>query len=147
VDTDDLLRPALTGYRRTGYRPWRLQSQIYVAFFGGALALGAIALANSVMLGMPRRKQLAIAGAALLAEAALVVVVALTSTGALRLGGVAAGLAAYGPAYLLQRSPDRVHHFHAREDDPYDSLFGPGLVAVIVARLVEAFALGAIVDP
>jgi hypothetical protein len=143
VDTQELLRPALTGYRRTGYRPWRLQSQIYVAFFGGALAVGAIAVANAFMLGMSRRKQLAIAGVALLAEAALVVAIALTGTGPQRLGGVVAGLAAYGPLYLLQRSPDRVHHFHAREDDPYESLFGPGLVAVIVARLVEALILSA----
>ena len=138
MDRDELLQPVLAG-RRTpvAYKPWRLQSQIYVGFFGGALAVGAIAFANSVMLGMPRRARVAIVGIALAAEAALLVVAALTEPGVVRLGNVAAGLLAYAGAYLLQRSPDRVYHFHTDEDEPYTSLFGAGLVAVIVGRIVD----------
>jgi hypothetical protein len=145
VDRSELLRPALTGYRRTRYRPWRLQSQVYVAFFGGPLAIGAIALANAFMLGMSRRAQLAIAATALLAEAAIVVLVALTDTGAISFG-VVAGLAVYGVAYLLQRSPDRVYHFHTREQEEYDGLLGAGFIAVVVAKLAEILVLGALFE-
>ena len=45
MEREELLRPVLAGHQRTGYKPWRLQSQIYVGFFGGALAVGAIAFA------------------------------------------------------------------------------------------------------
>ena len=44
------------------------------------------------------------------------------------------------PIFLLdmQRSPDRVYHYHhPSEDEEYESLFVPGLVACIVARIVE----------
>jgi len=46
ADLDDLLTPTLTGQRepqREGGLPWRLGSQVYVAFFGGVLAVTAIA--------------------------------------------------------------------------------------------------------
>jgi hypothetical protein len=143
VHTGDLFEPALTGYRRPPYRPWRLHPQVYVAFFGGPLAIGAIAVGNAVKLGMTRTAQLVIAAAALLAEAALVAVFAVTDTDAGGFGfGVIAGLAAYGPAYLLQRSPDRVYLFHSRDDEPYDGLLGPGLVAVVLARIAESALLG-----
>jgi hypothetical protein len=142
VHTSDLFEPALTGYRRPPYRPWRLQSQVYVAFFGGPLAIGAIAVGNAFKLGMARSAELAIAAAALLAEATLVLLVALADVGGFSFG-VIAGLAAYGPAYLLQRSPDRVYLFHSRDDEPYDGLLGPGLLAVIAARIGESAALTA----
>jgi hypothetical protein len=142
VDRIELLQPALTGYRRSAHRPWRLQSQIYVGFFGGALAIGPIAVANAVMLGMSRRLQVLIALVALSAEAALVALVSLTDADTVRVISIAAGLAVYGVVYLLQRSPDRVYHFHTRETDEYQSLLGPGIVAVIVGRIVESAILG-----
>lgn len=144
VDTDDLLRPALTGYRRTGYKPWRLQSQIYVGFFGGALAVGAIAFANATMLGMSVRARAAIVALVLAAEAALLTAVALTETGVVRLGLPLAGLVVYGGAFLIQRSADRVYHFHTDEDEPYESLFGAGLAACVVGRIVDALVGGAV---
>jgi hypothetical protein len=140
VDRDDLLQPTLAGHERQPMRdkPWRVSSQVYVAFFGGPLAVGAIATYNAMTLGMPGRARLAIVALALAAEAAFVAVVLATDTDQVRLFSIVAGLAAFGGAYLLQRSPDRVYHYHADEDEPYASLFGPGLAAVIVARLVEA---------
>lgn len=142
MDRIELLQPALTGYRRSPYKPWRLQSQIYVGFFGGPLAIGPIAVANAVMLGMSRRSQMLIALAALAAEAALVALVALTDVDTVRIASIAAGLAVYGVVYLLQRSADRVYHFHTRETDEYQSLLGPGILAVIVGRIVESLVLG-----
>jgi hypothetical protein len=140
VDRDDLLQPTLAGHERRvpGPKPWRLGSQVYVAFFGGPLAVGAIAAYNSVTLGMPRSARLTIAGIALAAEAAFAAAILLTETDSTRLFGIVAGLAAFGGVYLLQRSPDRVYHYHADDEEPYDSLFGAGLFAVIVARIAEA---------
>jgi hypothetical protein len=140
VDRDDLLQPTLAGHERrpSQYKPWRLSSQVYVAFFGGALAVGAIGFYNSITLGMPVRARLAIVGMALAAEAALFAIVAATDTDEVRLVSIVAGLVAFGGAYLLQRSPDRVYHYHADDDEPYESLFGAGVIACIVARLIEA---------
>jgi hypothetical protein len=139
VDRDDLLQPVLVGYQRrqTGAKPWRVQSQIYVGFFGGALAIGGIAFANSIMLGLPVRARVAIVAMALAAEAALVAAAALIEPGIFRFGSVVAGLVVYGGVYLVQRSADRVYLFHTDEDEPYERLFGAGLVACIVARLIE----------
>ena len=143
MDRDDLLQPVLAGDERgpAGYKPWRVTSQVYVAFFGGALALGAIAFLNAAMLEMSYRARVAIVGLALAAEGALVAVAAVTDIDQLRLVSTVAGLAAYGGAYLIQRSADRVYHFHADDDEPYQSLFGHGLVAVISARVFETMLL------
>ena len=143
MDRDDLLQPTVAGHERrpAKYKPWRLGSQVYVAFFGGALAVGAIGFYNAITLGMPVKARLAIVGMALAAEAALVAVVLTTDTDEVRLVSIVAGLAAFGGSYLLQRSPDRVYHFHADEDEPYESLFGAGLIACIVARIIEVVVI------
>jgi hypothetical protein len=47
-------------------RPWRLQSQGYVAVFGGFAAVTAIALMNADRLDVPQRGRALIAGAGLL---------------------------------------------------------------------------------
>jgi hypothetical protein len=140
VDRDDLLRPTLAGHDAGAqtYKPYRLSSQVYVGFFGGALALGAIGFLNAALLRMPVRARIAIVAIALAAEAALVAFILATDTDEGRLASIAAGLVAYGGAYLVQRSADRVYHFHADDEEPYQSLIGPGLVACIAARIVEA---------
>jgi hypothetical protein len=141
--TDDLLQPTLAGHehRPAGPKPWRLGSQVYVAFFGGALAAGAIGAYNAITLRMPRTAQVAIAAMALAAEAALFAFVTVTDTDEVRIVSIFAGLAAFGGAYLLQRSPDRVYHYHTDDDEPYESLFGPGLVACIAARSFEVLVI------
>jgi hypothetical protein len=148
VDRDDLLQPTLAGHERRPVldKPWRLSSQVYVAFFGGALAVGAIGFLNATRLDMPIRARAAIVAMALVAEAVLCAIVVATDTDQVRLVSIVAGLVAFGGAYLLQRSPDRVYHFHADADEPYESLFAPGLVACIVARLVEAALLFGVLD-
>lgn len=137
TDRDDLLQPVLQGREPTSYWPWRLSSQVYVAFFGGAAALGAIAFLNAAMLGVSYLGRAAIVLLALAAEAAFAAFVVLTGIDEIRIASTAAGLIAYGGAYLLQRSADRVYHFHTDEDEPYQSLWVPGLVAVIFARVFE----------
>jgi hypothetical protein len=140
VDRHDLLQPTLADQERrpSNYKPWRLSSQVYVGFFGGALAVAPIGFHNATTLGMPLRARLAIVAIALAAEAALIAVVRTTAVDEVRVLSIVAGLAAFGGAYLLQRSPDRVYHFHTDDDEPYESLFGAGLVACIVARIFES---------
>ena len=140
MDRDDLLRPTLAGHDAAAktYKPYRLSSQVYVGFFGGALALGAIGFLNAALLRMPVRARIAIVAIALAAEAALVAFILATNTDEGRIASIAAGLVAYGGAYLVQRSADRVYHFHADDEEPYQGLFGPGLLACICARVVEA---------
>jgi hypothetical protein len=143
---DDLLQPSLAGRREDagGAQPFRLGSQVYPAFFGGALALGAVALWNSSCLGQPRRARVAIAAIVLAAEAALIAVTAAFLDESSRFASIGAGLVAYGGAYLVQRSADRVYHYHARDEEPYASLLGPGILVVVVARLVETPILYAV---
>lgn len=67
-DADDLLRPTI-GATPPGARekPWRVQSQLWVAFFGGILPVTAIALVNAHRLGMDSRKRWLMAAAGLVA--------------------------------------------------------------------------------
>jgi hypothetical protein len=144
---DDLLQPALSGRREQipMVLPWRLGSQVYVAFFGGPLAVGGIGAFNAGILLMPKRAIAAIVAVAVVAEVAFLAVYAVAGPAdSGRLVSTVAGLAAFGPIYLIQRSADRVYHFHTREEEPYQSLFVPGLVAVVSARLVEAALVSAL---
>jgi hypothetical protein len=142
---DDLLQPSLAGREEPAAdraRPWRLTSQVYPAFLGGPLAVGGIAVLNSAWLRLPVPTRFAIGALALVAEAALAAVVyAADLGGSARLASAFAGLVVYGGAYLLQRSADRVYHYHARDDEPYASLFWPGLGAIVAARIIETLVL------
>lgn len=154
---DDLFQPSLRGVarkpREEGNRPWRLGSQFYVAFFGGPLAVAAIAWFNSERLGMPTsaRRWIPVVGLAGLVASVVAAVAADTDFGgAQRLIVRISGVAAFGLLYLLQRAPDRVYHAFSEgdEDAIYDSLWGPGLAATvglgIVTAIVLAVALGAL---
>jgi len=150
AELDELLRPSVTEDRPAGTaarRPWRLGSQIYVAFFGGAAGAAAIGVLNARALGLSSARQWAIAGLGLAGLAASVLVVALIGAdqdgdGSLPPSTVArvVAIVAWGGMYLLQRTADRVYSYHAREDDPYASLWGAGIAAVIVGAIIQ-FAL------
>ena len=142
-ELDELLRPTLQGRGARpadAPRPWRLGSIVYVAFFGGALAAAAISLLNSRRLGQPAITQAAIAALGIAGFAAVLVVAALVGDDSLRIPIRAVALVAFGGMYLLQRSADRVFHFHQREEEPYDSLWGPGLAAVFTLGIAELAA-------
>jgi hypothetical protein len=138
---DDLLQPTLTGRRVLpgADRPWRLSSQVYVALFGGVMAIAPIAAMNAHhFLGMPRKPVTLIWVSAVVAEIALIAVAAIVDLGVFaQVVRPAFGLLAFAPMYLLQRSPDRVHHFHHPDPDPYDSLLRPGLLVCGAAWLLE----------
>jgi hypothetical protein len=142
-ELDELLRPTLQGRAARpadAPRPWRLGSIVYVAFFGGALAAAAISLLNARRLGRPASTQVAIAALGAAGFAAVLVVAALVGEDSLRIPIRVVALVAFGGMYLLQRSADRVYHYHQRDEDPYESLWGPGLAAVFTLGVVETLA-------
>ena len=146
----NLLEPALRGVSRSrrdeGDQPWRLGSQLYVGFFGGPLAVAAIAWINSDRLGMPARRRLLTLVVGLAAFLAMLVAAVATEQGiggSQRLVLSLAGVASFGILFLLQRSPDRVYHAFAEgdEDQMYDSLWGPGLAATLGFGFVQVAIL------
>jgi hypothetical protein len=151
VRDSDLFQPSLTGVDHsapaTEGRPWRLGSQFYVAFFGGPLAVGAIAVINATRLRMPDRKRLLLLGIALAGFVVAVAVALLAGdrlSGSVRLVSTAAGIATSGLLYVVQRPYDRSYHAFTNgdEDDLYDSLVGPGLLAVLTLGIAQFVALG-----
>jgi hypothetical protein len=142
-ELDELLRPSVPddGPRpaRAG-RPMRLGSQFYVAFFGGAVAATIIALLNAAALGLSTRKRLLIGGLGMLGLAATAVVFAVADSENTRLLARVVGVVAWGGMYLVQRGADRVYAYRSNDDEPYASMWGPG-IAVALAGLVVQFGL------
>jgi hypothetical protein len=139
---DDVFEPSLAGYREAEERPWRLGSQVYVAFFGGVLAVTAIAWLNARRLGLDDRSRLLILllGVAGLVASVLVPVLRdEDASDAYRLTSRIIGVVAFGGLYLIQRSANRVHEsFRGDDEEAYASLWGPGLLAVVVGGLAQA---------
>jgi hypothetical protein len=122
----NLLTPTLEGYvprDATAARPWRLGSQVYVAFFGGILAVTAIAYLNALRLRAPAGVRAGIVAIGALGLAVLLVVAAVVFGGGSAPDGARpaltlVGVAAYGGLYLVQRPWDRVYGaFSARDAD------------------------------
>lgn len=143
---DDLLRPSIaatTARQRDGEQPWRLGSQFYVAFFGGAAGAAIIAVLNAARLGLPVATRWAIVGLGVVGVAASALVVsaiALDADGSAQsasIPGRVVGVVAWGGMYLLQRRADRVHDYRSRDDDPYASLWVPGILAGIAGAIVQ----------
>jgi hypothetical protein len=140
---DDLLTPSLGHIRAEdrvpGDRPWRLGSQFYVGFFGGPLAITAIAFLNAGRLRMTGRERAAIAllGLACLLGVFLATVIIGGDTGTnVRLIGRVGGVVAAGLFYWLQKPANRRYSYRHDEDE-FDSLWVPGLAAVIGLGLLE----------
>lgn len=140
----DLLTPTLSEHRPRDWHahlPWQLGSQVFVAFLGGPVAVTIIAVLNGARLRMPRSLLWVMAAIGTAGAIAGVLTAGLVDAGtAPRLFVQVAGVVTYGPLYLLQRSPDRVHSTfspHADPDDDYASLWLPGIAAVVAGWLVQ----------
>jgi hypothetical protein len=145
--SENLLEPALAGRpARIGVaRPWRLPSQFYVAFLGGVLAVGALAILNARRLGMTVAQQATIGAAALAGFVAVVVLAAsFAPSSDLHLAGRVVAVVAWGAMYLVQRTPDRIHSYHFDGDEPYASLVTTG-AALVVGFAVTQIALVAMI--
>ncbi len=134
---DDLFRPTLQDRAPVvaARRPWRVGSQFWVAFFGGTLAVGAIAWLNAGRLGLPPARHRAIvlltALATLLVTAGVVFTVTAPLVGTertlMRRGAQLVAVLLYLALAWLQRPFDRRH---AAFDGEYASLWTAGLVAI-----------------
>jgi len=149
---EGLISPTLQDHAppRTADSPWALGSQVYVAFFGGALAVTAIALVNARRLGLPKKSRVAIGATGGAAFVASIAVAALLFSGGgdgdapsgLRVAVQLVGIAGWGIQYLIQRPWDRL--FQAFDEREYDSLLGPGLLAVLTLGLLQLGAVMAV---
>lgn len=149
--SDDLFQPSVAeaGRDPDAPRPWHVNSQFWVAFFGGVVSLTLISWLNSVRLGMPDRDRtkLAVSGVLAFAAATAVAVGLLLSpevdvaprTLRIVFRGVAVVLYFYHAA--VQRPADRRHAYLS--DDEYASLWGPGLLAVVVGSVIQLVLVGA----
>ena len=152
----ELLTPTLAAHRprswSPGDLPWRPASQVYVAFLGGPVAVGIIAVLNGARLAMPRAALVRMALVALAGTVAGIAGAVLVpgDSVAPRLLVQLAGVLTFGLLYLAQRSPDRVHSTfspHEEPEDDYDSLLGPGLAAVVAGWFVQALVIGVLEGP
>jgi hypothetical protein len=150
----DLLTPTLQEHvsHPGDSRPWRLGSQVYVAFLGGLLGATAIAYFNAMLLHAPVRVKtgiLAIGAAGLAVVIALAALLLGDSTpGGARLAITLVGVVAWGGMFLLQRPWDRIYSSFAHEtdeDELYESLIGPGVLVSIVGYLANGVIVSAAV--
>lgn len=154
--TDDLFRPTVGEGRSADLpMPWRPGSQLWVAFFGGAFALLAIAWLNTWRLGMDWR----VTGRRLVGMTVVGYVVATVA--------VAGMMAAWGAdpdtqrlsrwtyrgmALLLFVAFSRVQEparrrYEELHDEAYASMWRAGLVAVIVGGLAQGALSAAVLVP
>ena len=144
----DLLSPSVERtVSEVGPRPWRVDSQFWVAFFGGPVAAAVIAWINLGRLraaGRARQTTVVVGAAGFAAGVAIAIAFEAFDVGAgARLATQGAGVLAFLALHRVQRSPDRVHSFYreGREEDLYGSLWSPGLAAVFLLGIPSALAI------
>ena len=151
LSDDELFAPSLAGARRhalrPGERPWRLGSEFYVAFFGGVLAVTAIAWLNARRLGLAPARQWLILGLGATGFVVMLIVLAVLDFEpgrAYRFAGQITGVIVFVVYYAIQKEGDRVYSTFAPDDAEYDSLWIPGLIAVIVGFLAQLAVIFAV---
>ena len=151
----DLFEPTLQEYGSPWqYRdpPWSLDSQLYVAFFGGVLAIAAIAYLNGKRLLLPPSEQRKIIFISVTGFAATIASAILLNTldvpdelrpGEIgfRMVGRVIAVVTYLFLRRIQKSAFRV--YVASTDGELASLWVPGLLAVFGVGLVEGLILSA----
>jgi hypothetical protein len=138
---DELFRATIEDRSRSAKPPWRPDSILYPAFFGGPVAAAVLGLINGRRLALPRLQLAAIAGAAVVAFAArLVVTASLDGGSGARLAGTGTGILVWLVVMAVQRRPFRAYSF----DGEPSSLVGPGFAAAIGCGLLEAIVIYAV---
>lgn len=146
---DELLQPTVRNDappRGRGSRPWRLQPQFWVAFLGGALACGTIAILNAGRLGIPRKQRWMMGGLTALTVGVLLALwmrqppaptfVKFTAAARdMRLYARIAAVVLYLGLAAMQRKADA--HYQVFSEGEYDSLWLPGIGAILVAGTVQ----------
>ncbi|MCA2217975.1 hypothetical protein [Jidongwangia harbinensis] len=133
---DELFSPTIREQPPPGKPPWRPESILYPAFFGGPLAAATLGVLNGRRLALPRPQLLAIAAAGLVAFGArLAVSATVDSASGVRLAGTIAGVLVWLVVLAFQRKPFRT--FSYRGGDPA-RLVGPGFAAFLGCGALEA---------
>jgi hypothetical protein len=139
---DDLFTPTVVRARVPKSPPWRPDSIVYPAFFGGPLAAMVLGLLNGKRLDLAARHMAVIAAAGSAAIVARFVLTAATEGDvSVRLLGSIAGALVWGTIVAVQRRPFRAFTF--RDGEPA-RLVGPGLAAAIGCGLLEAVVLSGV---
>ncbi|MBM2622777.1 hypothetical protein JIG36_45485 [Actinoplanes sp. LDG1-06] len=138
---DELFSPTIRDQAPPGKRPWRPESIVYPAFFGGPFAAATLGVLNGRRLALPTPQLLAIAGAGVAGFGARLVAGAFVeSDSGVRLSGTVSGILVWLVVLLLQRRAFRVAMLRGVEPA---SLIRPGLFAAIGCGLLEgALILG-----
>jgi hypothetical protein len=149
---DGLLTPSLSNetdwQTPPGKKPWRQEHQFLVAFFGGSLAYTVIAYINSKRLGLAKDRLLLIV---LLGVIALVACFYMsyhfpiagfhhlhsTNRKIVRFGSRLISVLLYLICSSLQRSADRIYLHRDQDNEPYQSLLVPGLIASIGLQVLQ----------
>lgn len=142
--SDELLRPTVQGPIGTSEKPWRLNSQSYVAFFGGVLASTTIAVVNAKRLGVPPDKRRLMIGVGALAFVVAVLVGAVLAGDGSSAARVSTRVVAVVAILGLIRFQQPMDRAFARRSGEYASLWGPGLLAVFTLGIVEVLIIAAL---
>jgi hypothetical protein len=136
---DELFRPTVREQPTPGKPPWRPESIVYPAFFGGPLAGALLGVLNGRRLGLAGW-QLAVIGAAGLAGfgGRLALSAAVEGSSAVRLAGNVAGALVWLVVLAFQRRPFRA--FTLRGTEPA-SLVGPGWAALLAGGALELIVI------
>ena len=145
--SDELLRPTIADRVDPKVRPWRLNSQAYVAFFGGVIAATIIASLNAGRLGLDRGKRLMIAGVGVVGLAVVIALYAVLNDDGERTQSLRIVVRIVAVLCILlqmrwQRPMDRA--FQLRGTD-YHSMWVLGPILVVVCAIVEALLLALVV--
>ncbi|TDD57757.1 hypothetical protein E1263_22240 [Kribbella antibiotica] len=145
--SDDLLRPTIGDRVDPTVRPWRLNSQAYVAFFGGVMAATMIAWLNSGRLGLDRGKRWLIVGTGVVGLAAVVAMFALLNADGERTQNLRILVRVVAVVCILlqmrwQRPMDRAFQLRGAE---YHSMWVLGPILVLVFGILEAVLLAVVV--
>lgn len=136
--TDELFTPTIRTPTAPATPPWRPESIVYPAFFGGALAATVLGAINARRLSLGWRPVLTIVAAGLAFFAGRVVFAATVGGSTGRLGGIVAGLLTWGVVNAVQRKPFRAY---LQNDWQPANLVGPGVLAVICSLTVEVLVV------
>lgn len=151
ADHDELLEPTLGDHAASSRRPWRTGSIFYVAFFGGILPAAVLAWINAERLPVSRERRLAVAALGFLGLVATVVVPLLADVGrgdGIRIASRIVGVVGFVAIWWLLKPADRVYATFGPpdEEEAYESLWRPGLLATFGLGLVQAGIVYAILS-
>lgn len=140
--TDELFTPTIKSPPVPSTPPWRPDSIVYPAFFGGPLAGTVLGLINGRRLALGRSGLVLIAAVGVACFAARIVFTATVGDSTSpRFAGAVAGVLTWLVIIWLQKRPFRQFTHHDREPA---SLIGPGLAAAIGCGVLEAAVIVAV---